>query len=79
MSGEQEKGGPGVVYFDRDCGVCRYLLLPEVQPDKLRQGIEEIMDTDQEHYFVVVKDGLNVHVMKHEKQLVKQALAYTAS
>lgn len=68
MSGESERGGPGVAYVDRGCGSCKYLLVSELTPVALRDGISELLGVDGDtHYYIVVKDALNVHVMKHPR------------
>ena len=75
LSGEQERGSPGVVWVDRDAGECRYLLVAELTPADLRTGITELVEKDAgEHYFIVVKDALHVHVMTHRKEAARAAL-----
>ena len=75
ISGERTRGGPGVVWVDRDSGVCRYLLVTELVPEKLRTGIEQVVARDDgTNYIIVVKDGAHVHVMTHSRKLAHEAV-----
>lgn len=63
LQGEHERGDGGVVFVeDEHIG---YVLLHDVQPDAFRERLAEMVEEDERaHYFVVHKDGLNMHVAK---------------
>lgn len=75
-SGESQRGAPGVVYVDAEEGRCVYLLMHEVEPQKLREGLEEMISRDNgENYFIVHKASLNVHVFQYPRKKAHAEIA----
>lgn len=66
MVGEMQRGSGGVVFVED--GNIGYVLIQEVQPVEFREKVEEMFEEDDgQHYFVIHKDKLNLHVSKIQK------------
>ena len=77
MSGEKAHGTVrGVTWVDTAAGSARYLLLDDVQPAKLRVDLGRMVDADKrEHYFILHKEELSVHVFKYGRATLAAELA----
>lgn len=68
MSGEQVRGGPGAVWVDSQNSTAKYLKLEEIQPEKLRDDFQDMVEEDDnKHYFIFHKEEQNVHIFKYPK------------
>lgn len=67
MSGEQVRGQPGCVLVDQNEHTAKYMLLGEFD-GPMRTHAEKLLEDDNEtHYFVLVKSGGSIHVLKHRR------------
>lgn len=72
MSGEQVRGAPGAVWVDSANSIAKYLKLEEIQPEKLRDDFQDMIEEDENtHYFILSKQDDNVHIFKYPR---KQAM-----
>lgn len=73
--GENEKGGPGIVWVDADSGFCKYMLLEELEVKELKDGLQDMIEDDQnENYFIVHKVELNAHIFRYSKKEAQRQL-----
>lgn len=77
MSGEQIRG-PGIVLIDVQTSSATFVLMDDLNPPQFKSKIEEFMHNDGDIYFYMVqKDGLNLHVFKTQREAAKQQLLLT--
>ena len=68
MSGEQARGSPGVAWVDTTEGRARYLLLDEVEPERLRVDLGLMIENDGgNHYFILYREGMSIHMFQYDK------------
>lgn len=63
MKGEYSRGTGGVVFTEKEN--YEYLLPHEIHPETFKKSLLDMMEEDDgKHFFVVHKDGYNLHVSK---------------